>query len=326
MVEAPDLFHLNADDVRALLPAKRAIEALRNFHAEHDLPVTDRQIVRDRAPSPNTFSTLTAWSPGKYIAVKLVGLFPGNSGLASPQPGVQGLVALFDGSTGRPLMTCDGAALTGVKTAADSALAMDILARRDSSTLLLVGAGGLATEFATAARVARPSISRILIWNRSPGRAVKLAAALSETHCVCEAVADLAAALSEADIVSALTASDTPVVLGQSIRTGAHVDLVGSYLPELREGDDDLIIRAGRIYVDTISECRKSGDISQPLASGILTENMIAGDLFDLCAGEVPGRRDQKDITVFKNIGGAHLDLAVAAELYKRALARHNLP
>ncbi len=321
MVDTSDLFHLNAAAVRNLLPVERAIESLRNFHAEHDLPVTDRQVVRDRAPSPNTFSTLTAWNPGKYIAVKLVGLFPGNSELASPQPGVQGLVALFDGSTGRPLMTCDGAALTGVKTAADSALAMDILSRRDSSTLLLVGAGGLATEFATAARVVRPSINRILVWNRSSGRAEKLAAALSETHCVCEAVTNLAAALPEADIVSALTASDTPVVLGQSIRTGAHIDLVGSYLPELREADDDLIIRAGRIYVDTKSDCGKSGDISQPLASGVLTENMIAGDLFDLCAGKVPGRRDHADITVFKNIGGAHLDLAVAAELYERALA-----
>lgn len=307
------------------MPAQRAIEALRVFHRERIMPVTDRQVVRGRSPSPNTFSTLTAWHPGGYIAVKLVGAFPGNPELDFPQPAAQGLVALFDGATGRPLMTCDGAALTQIKTAADSALAIDLLSSRDSSTLLLVGAGGLATEFATAARVVRPSIDRILVWNRSPERAEKLAAALSKTHCACEVVADLPAALPEADIISALTMSEEPIVLGRRIKAGAHVDLVGSYLPEMREGDDDLIKRAGEIFVDTISDCRKSGDISQPLASGVLTEKMIAGDLFDLCTGKVPGRRDQADITVFKNIGGAHLDLAVAAELYERALARHNL-
>ncbi|WP_242216765.1 ornithine cyclodeaminase family protein [Shinella zoogloeoides] len=319
-----NLFHLGADDVRRHLPGNTAIEALRRFHAGQSMPITDRQVVRDRSPSTNTFASLTAWSPGRYIAVKLVGAFPGNPALPSPEPAVQGLVALFDGTTGRPLMTCDGAALTQVKTAADSALAAELLSRPDSSTLLLVGAGGLAAEFATAMRVVRPSINRILVWNRSGGRADALAAALSETHCEAEAVSDLSAALSEADIVSALTMSETPIVLGREVKAGVHIDLVGSYLPEMREGDDELIRRSGRIYVDTLFDCRNSGDICQPLASGALRDDMIAGDLFELCTAKTVGRRDDRDITLFKNIGGAHLDLVVAAELYRSVLLQRN--
>ncbi|MBL3684735.1 hypothetical protein F2981_21400 (plasmid) [Sinorhizobium meliloti] len=122
-----DFFHLNEDAVRKLLPANAAIGTLRRFHAEQTMPLTARQVVRDREPSPNTFAALTAWNSGKYIAVKLIGAFPGNRALDLPQPAVQGLVALFDGATGRPLLTCDGAALTQVKTAADSALAIDLL-------------------------------------------------------------------------------------------------------------------------------------------------------------------------------------------------------
>jgi ornithine cyclodeaminase len=220
--------------------------------------------------------------------------------------------------TGRPIAVIDGTALTLRKTAADSGLGAKLLARADAKTLLMIGAGALAPHLIGAHLAVRPSLERVLVWNRSAPRRDRLLEQLARQRIPAEASADLEAAVRAADVISAATLSSEPLVRGAWLRPGTHVDLVGAYTPTMREADDEAMRRA-RVHVDypgsTIGE---SGDLTQPIASGAITEQDVLGDLFDLCQGRVPGRRGADEITLFKNGGGSHLDLFTAEFLLRR--------
>ena len=305
--------HITAQQAAELLAYPGLVEALRAAHRADRLPDTYREI-REDAQS-NAFVSLTAWAPDDVIAVKLVGVFPGNLGLNPPQPSIQGLVALFSGRTGAPLLTADGAEMTFRKTAADSALGADYLARRGSRVLLVCGAGGLAPHVIAAHMAVRPSIDRVLIWNRTYARAAELAGRLAMPGADISAVADLDGALPEADIVSCVTMATEPFVKGTLLKPGAHVDLIGAYQPEMREADDEVARRAGQMFLDTRLFCERSGDVAEPLARGILTRDKLVADLFDLCTERHPGRTSGEQITLYKNSGGGHLDLFTARYL-----------
>jgi ornithine cyclodeaminase/alanine dehydrogenase-like protein (mu-crystallin family) len=309
---------IDADTANRLLDYPSLVEALRQAHRHGTQPKSVVTVLGEPPDEVNKFVSLVAWAPGDVIAVKLVGVFPGNATLRPPQPSVQGLVCVFDAGTGTPLLAADGAALTFRKTAADSALGVDLLARRDARTLLVVGAGGLAPHVAMAHTSQRPGIDRILIWNRNAGRAQALADTLHLPGVTLEAVEDLDEALPQADIVSCVTMSEAPLVKGALLKPGTHVDLIGSYLPAMRECDDDTM-RRGQVFVDTRNGMENNGDLGQPVARGALRWADIQADLYDLCSGRHPGRRNDQDITVFKNVGGAHLDMYTARLLSERA-------
>ncbi|MDB5660008.1 MAG: Ornithine cyclodeaminase [Cypionkella sp.] len=310
--------HLNADTVHALLDYPSLVEALRLAHRDGVMPQARVQVLSDSGNEANKFISLVAWSSGDVIAVKLVGVFPDNPSLPVPEPSVQGLVTLINGKTGAPLMTCDGAALTFRKTAADSALAVDLLARKNVEVLLVLGAGGLAPHVIEAHTAVRPSIRRVMIWNRNPQKATNLAASLKHLPVDITTVHDLDDALPQADIVSCVTMATEPLVKGALLKPGCHVDLIGAYMPEMREADDDVVRRAGRIFVDTRNGCEGSGEVAEPLARGLITREQIVADLFDLCQGAHAGRSSDSEITMFKNVGGGHLDLFTARHLLSR--------
>jgi ornithine cyclodeaminase len=312
--------HLDGKTIDDLLEYRGLVEALRQAHAADVLPDTRVQVLNDSGNEANQFVALTAWSSGKFIAVKLVGIFPRNPQRVPPEPSVQGLVTLLSGETGQALMTCDGAALTFHKTAADSALAADLLARKDAEVLLVLGAGGLAPHVIAAHTAMRPSIRRVYVWNRTFARAEALAARLSHLAVSVTAVQDLDAALPQADIISCVTMANEPLVKGALLKAGVHVDLIGAYMPQMRESDDDVARRAGQIFVDTRSGCDGSGDVAQPIARGILRQEDVVADLFDLCTGRHCGRSSEQEITMFKNVGGGHLDLFTARYLYQCAI------
>jgi ornithine cyclodeaminase/alanine dehydrogenase-like protein (mu-crystallin family) len=312
------MHHVTAEEAQTLLDYPGLIAALHAAHAADLRPDTYRDIREDQ--SANAFVSLLSWADQDVIAVKMVGVFPGNPGLKPPQPSVQGLVLLFDGKTGRPLMTADGAELTFRKTAADSALGASFLARQDARTLLVCGAGGLAPHVIAAHRTVRPGLSRVLIWNRSPARAKALAESIA-VEAEITAIDDLDAALPEADVISCVTMATKPIVKGALLKPGAHVDLIGAYQPQMRESDDETIRRAGRIFLDTRLFCERSGDIAEPLARDIITREGLVADLFDLCCGRHSGRSSPAEITVYKNSGGGHLDLFTARHLYARIMA-----
>jgi ornithine cyclodeaminase/alanine dehydrogenase-like protein (mu-crystallin family) len=311
--------HLNTDTVHALLDYPSLVEALRLAHRDGTMPQSRVQVLSDSGNETNKFVSLVAWASGDVIAVKLVGVFPDNPSLPVPEPSVQGLVTLISGKTGAPLMTCDGAALTFRKTAADSALAVDLLSRKDAEVLVVIGAGGLAPHVIEAHTSVRPSISRVMIWNRNPQKATDLAARLKHLPNNISAVGNLNDALAQADIVSCVTMTTAPLVKGALLKSGCHVDLIGAYMPQMREADDDVARRAGRIFVDTRSGCEGSGDVAEPLARGLITREQIAADMFDLCKGKHSGRVSDAEITMFKNVGGGHLDLFTARHLLARS-------
>jgi ornithine cyclodeaminase len=307
---------IDADTVHRLLDYPRLVEALRVAHRDA-APQSHASVMDEPGGGDNKFVSLVSWAAWDVIAVKLVGVFPSNLGLQPPQPSVQGLVAVFDGATGAPRFAADGAAITFRKTAADSALGAHFLAREDAQVLLVVGAGGLASHVAEAHTSIRPSIRRVLIWNRTPARAEALACRLMLPGIEVSAVGDLDAAVMEADVISCVTMSDSPLIRGDRLRPGTHLDLVGAYLPTMREADDATIQRA-RIFVDTRAGMEGAGDLFQPVSRGILSWSDIQADHYQLCTEAAKGRRSRDEITVFKNVGGGHLDLFTARHLSER--------
>jgi ornithine cyclodeaminase len=210
----------------------------------------------------------------------------------------------------------DGTALTAWRTAAASALAARYLAREDAAHLVMIGAGALSPHLIRAHRAVRP-ITRVTLWNRTRSRAIGTAFALTAASIETAIADDLEAAVREADIVSCATLSPTPLIHGAWLKKGAHVDLVGAYLPTMREADD-LAIRRARVYVDSRAGARKgSGDIAIPLKKKILRQKDIQGDLFELCRGKAKGRRRKDEITLFKSTGLAVEDLAAAMLVWR---------
>jgi ornithine cyclodeaminase/alanine dehydrogenase-like protein (mu-crystallin family) len=305
---------IDAETVEANLSYPGLMDALESAH-RHEPPLVGRSVL---APAPGTrpegegFVALPCWSPGQAFGVKMATIMPENAQRKDKLPSIQGVYQLFDGETGTPTMTIDGTALTLKKTSADSGLGSRLLSREDSSTLLMVGAGALALPLISAHVAARPGIERVMIWNRTPSRCD---AVIEQYAGEIEAVDDLNAAVSKSDIITVATMSSEPLVMGQYLKPGTHVDLVGGYMPTMREADDETMRRA-RIYVNywetTIPEV---GDLTQPLKSGVIEESDVLGDLFDLCPGRAAGRQSASDITVYKNGGGGHLDLFTAQYL-----------
>ncbi len=261
-----------------------------------------------RAGEPDaTLLLMPAWmGDGSHGGVKIVNVVPGN-----PRRGLPAVTAsylLFDETTGEHVALFDGGILTGRRTAAASALAASYLARKDARTLLVVGAGHIGSEMPGAYRAALP-IDRVLVWNPTPTRAERLVERLRATGLDAEARTNLEAAVGEADVVTCATLSTVPLIKGDWLKPGQHLDLVGSFTPEMREADDQALA-GGRVFVDGPAAAVESGDIKGPMASGVLKE--IAGTLYDLCGGRVEGRRSPTDITVFKSVGLAVEDLAAA--------------
>ncbi len=308
---------LSAADVEAALDWESLIERLRQaFRRGAEVPLRHHHEIANPGGPEGTLLLMPAWQSGRHIGVKVVTMFPdnGEQGL----PSVMGAYLLLDGRTGSPIALIDGPTLTLKRTAAASALASGYLSRPDCERLLMVGTGALAPYLVSAHAAVRP-ICNVLIWGRTPDKAVKLAKRLDRTDFRVAATEDLEAAARGADIISCATLSRDPLVRGDWLRPGQHLDLVGAFRPDMRETDDQAIRRA-RVFVDTRDGATKeAGDIVQPIESGVLDPVDVAGDLFDLTRGERAGRRYYDQITLFKSVGTALEDLAAAELAAERA-------
>jgi alanine dehydrogenase len=300
---------LGYSEVVAALDFPALVESLRQiFRAGADAPPRHHYQIPVPGKADATLLLMPSWQEGRHIGVKVVAVFPDNP---SDVPRLMGSFLLFDGQTGKPLVVMDGPALTARRTAAASALAASYLARPDCERLLMIGTGALASHLIEAHASVRPIVN-VLVWGRDNEKAVKLAQRLNRRRLKVTATTDLANAVRGAHVVCCATLSRTPLVEGHWLPLGVHLDLVGGFRPEMREVDDDCI-RRGRVFVDTRSGAlAEAGDIVQPLRSGILREDDIAGDLFDLARGTRAGRRYHDQITIFKSVGTAIEDLAAA--------------
>lgn len=271
-------------------------------------------------PMPNgepeqTLLLMPAWDAGHSVGVKMVTITPGNGGRGLPA--VQGIYLLLDGLTGAPRALMEGKQLTVRRTAAASALAAKYCARKDSASHLMVGTGALSQPLIEAHRAVH-AIARSQIWGRDFAKTEIYAGKLSRLGLKVEPVRDLEAAARQADIISCATLSTVPLIKGAWLKPGAHLDLIGAYLPEMRESDDEAVKRA-TIFVDTKGGALKEGgDIVQPLKSGVIKESDVVADLFDLCRGKHKGRSSAEEITLFKSVGTAVEDLAAAQLMLQR--------
>lgn len=311
---------LDPDAIAAALTYPALVEALRQaFCGDITVPVRHHHTV----PQPGHDATLLimpAWTTaasdptGRFLGCKLVTVFPDNA--TAGKPSLHGTYLLMSGTTGEPLALMDARALTAWRTAAASALAASYLARADASHLLMIGAGTLAPHLIRAHAAVRP-ITRVTLWNRTHGRAVALAFGLAVTGIKAEIAEDLEAAVSDADIVCCATLATAPIVRGQWLKPGAHLDLVGGFTPKMREADNEAVKRA-RIYVDTrAGALKEAGDLAIPLRSRVIAQKDIRGDLFDLCRGKAKGRASDRHITLFKSVGAAIEDLAAAMLVWR---------
>ncbi len=311
---------IGAAEVAAILDPDTARGALlRAFQAGATVPLRHAHGLEAGAGAPMgalgaALLLMPAWSD-RALGVKLVTVMPDNG--ARGLPAVHAQYLLFDRTTGAPLAVIDGEMLTVRRTAAASALASEYLSRPDSARLLMVGAGALAPHLIEAHCAVRP-IRAVAIWNRTHATAEALAARLTRPGRPVAAVADLDRAVAEADIVSCATLSKAPLVRGALLRPGTHVDLVGGFRPDMREADDETVRRAA-IHVDTRDGAlAEAGDLTQPIAAGVIGPEAVRGDLADLCRGAIAGRRSAGEITLFKSVGTALEDLAAAVEVYDR--------
>ncbi|KWV51455.1 dehydrogenase [Bradyrhizobium macuxiense] len=290
------------------------IEAMEAAHRRPKIAVHDSYLGDDKGQQ---LVTRSAVDGGRFMMTKLYTSFPGN--LAQGKlPAVQAVCVLFDGVDGRPLAVMDASEITHWKTAADSALGAKQLARPDVETLLVVGAGEMAAWLVRGHRTVRPSLRRVLIWNRTAERAEVLATQFAGEGLTAEVATDLDAATREADVITTCTRSREPLVKGENLKPGTHLDLVGGFTPETRESDDEAA-RRSRVFVDRRESAFDGvGDILQPIKSGAISEGDVLGDHYDLAGGKVPGRLSADDITFFKNAGGGHLDLMTCETVFAR--------
>lgn len=300
---------MSGAEIEAALDDLRLVEALREvFRSGAVAPPRHHHAVPAPGGGEAALLLMPAWEAQRHLGVKVVTVFPGNA--ARGLPSVFGSYVLLDGTTGAPLALLDGTALTRRRTGAASALAATYLARPDSASLLMVGTGAMAPHLVRAHAALLP-LREVRIWGRHREKAEALASRLTHPGLRVAPAADLEAAAREADVISCATLATEPLVRGDWLRPGTHVDLVGGYTPLMREADDEAVRRA-RVFVDTrAGALSEAGDIVQPLARGILREQDIA-DLFDLARGTRPGRRSPDEITLFKSVGSALEDLAAA--------------
>jgi alanine dehydrogenase len=310
------MLHLDAARIHAISDYPGLVAALKAMNRQ-GVDILERMLLSQprTGVAQNDWLLLPAWSFDRHFGIKMVSVFPDNPGCG--QPAVQGLYALFEGRHGAAIATLDGAALTLVKTAANSAMASDLLSRPEAETLLVCGGGALAPHLIVAHCAMRP-IRRVLWWNRRPEALDP--APLRARGLPVEIVTDLAAAVGLADIVSTATRATAPIIEGRWLKPGCHLDLVGGYLPDMREADDAAFTRAARHHVDArLTTVGVAGDVCAPLAAGLAGEDELI-DMFQLNRGERPGRLDAQEITWFKSGGGGHEDLAVAQYLFESHL------
>ena len=317
--------YLNAEQIKKLLPWPELINAIDDIFVKTVVePVRHHHSINVPGDPQATLLLMPVWIEGEYLGVKQVAVFPGNS--QRGKPGLNGSYLLSSAKTGEPLLQFDADELTARRTAAASALASRYLSRTDSHILLMIGSGRLARALVDAHCAVRP-IDQIEVWSRNQQSAEKLVEALvaeGKTATVCTD-ADLAVSASSADIISCATMSNQPIILGEWLQPGTHLDLVGAFRPDMRE-TDDAAVQKSSVFVDTRAGALvEAGDLTQAMLSGAFEENEVLAEFTELCgkpggkqhAGRSQLKDSEQQITLFKSVGAAREDLAAAMLAYQ---------
>jgi alanine dehydrogenase len=312
---------LSAAETEALLPMDEAISVIDAVMRRVSAGGTQLPL-RFAVPvgGPNLMGVMAGALDAPHVhGVKMISLYPGNParGLSSHR----GAMVLFEADTGGAVAMMDAGPLTAIRTAAASAVATRALANPDAATLTLVGYGEQAEHHLTAMRAVRP-IARVIVTGRDAARAEVFAARARAHHpaLAIESTGDIAAAVHEADIVCTVTAAAEPVVCGEWLRPGQHLNVVGASIATKREIDDAVVDRSA-LWVDYLpSALAQAGEIIAALRDGRRTEDDLP-EIGAMLAGEGSGRTDPDQITLYRSLGIAAQDLAAAAHIVARAQA-----
>ena len=318
---------INDEQVRRLLPMDECIEAMER--ALTTLAADDAvQPLRAAMWQPDRAGLLGVM-PGylgepRALGIKVVTIFPGNHG--TDLDAHQGVVLLFDTTNGRLLAVMDATEITGIRTAAVSAVATRLLARPDAADLAILGSGTQARSHLEAMLLVRP-ITRVRVWSRNHDNARRFAAAATKRlQREIEPMATASEAVQDADIICTTTAATEPVLEGAWIAPGAHVNAVGACLPRARELDS-LAVSQARLFVDRReSALNEAGDFLIPRSQDAINDDHILGELGEVLTGRTPGRIAPDDRTLFKSLGLAVEDLAAAHHIYGKAREAGTLP
>ena len=288
------------------------IEALRKaFSSKITAPERVQHTIKNKNGSDATLLLMPAWKIGEHIGIKIVSVFPENT--TNNMNAVHANYFLMNANDGKPVAVMDGTELTLRRTACASALAADYLVNKNVDTLLMIGTGNLAPHMIKAHCVVR-NYSRILIWGRNEEKAERLALSLNIEDKEILAKNDIKEALNVADVISCATLTQKPLIMGDWIKPGQHLDLVGAFTPDMAEADSKAIAMS-KVVVDTYEGAlSESGELINALKEGRIKKKHILSDLRELVLEEKNIRKDSNDITLFKSVGTALEDLA-AAEL-----------
>jgi ornithine cyclodeaminase len=309
---------LSAVDVTRLLPMRECIEVMERALAAfaRGEVVQPVRLMTRTADESGVLALMPAHVGGIGFGFKAVTVFHGNDERGLPSH--QGLITLIDAETGTPLALMDGTRITAMRTAAVSAVATRHLARTDASVATIIGTGVQARTHAEALACVR-ELSEIRIVGRRPDAAQQLAAELAD-RLPARAFDDAAAALDGADIVATVTASPAPVFAPEAIAPGTHINAVGAYTATTREVPSETVA-AARVFVDDrTAALSEAGDLLLAIADGAIDESHVVGTLGEVLIGQVQGRTDAQQITIFESLGLGLEDIAAASQVYGRAL------
>ncbi|KAB7614643.1 ornithine cyclodeaminase [Amylibacter sp. SFDW26] len=300
---------ISFDEMDPMLEWTDVIGAIEEGHKLPKASVADGFAYR----GDDTLLSRSAWIDGLGVAIKGATIMPSN--IANDRPMVNGGVMLFDDETGELEALVDFHLVTKWKTAGDSLLGAKLLARTDSNNILVVGAGTVSTNMIDGYSKLYPD-ARFQLWNRSSDKAVTMAKELSNHHDITP-VTDLKSATEAADIINCATMSSDPVVDGAWLQAGQHLNLIGAYRPDMRETNDAALTRS-RIFVDSReTTIEHIGELKTPIADGVISANDVIADYYDITSGAFT-RQSDDEINLFKNGGGAHLDLMTAKLILKK--------
>ncbi len=309
---------ITAEQVHAALSYPALVDALGEaYAAEFKMPPRQVFLLDDAEANHDAFAVLPAWGK-EFIGVKAFTYFPTAQ---VPYKSLYSKIMLFNRAHGEPIALVDGTTVTFWRTAGISGLATRLLAREDSTTMLVLGTGNLASYIIRANASVR-ALTKIRVWGRSreKAEAVCAAARMELPHIEFTAIEDRQAACAESDIVVAATGSHEPVVLGDWIKPGTHTDFIGNHHATKRECDTALITKS-RVYVDSyVNAMKEAGEILEPIREGVFKKEEIIADLVEMCQASGPLRQSDDEITLFKSVGMAMSDLVGAGLAYKASV------
>ena len=303
-------------------------EVVRRLTYEKCIPlVRDAMVAFSKGKTKQPLRSIIPLSDGRFFGImpgamgayatfgaKLISVF--NQNFDRGVPSHQGLVVLFDPETGAPVCVADGGTITAIRTAAASAVATDALARKNARSLALLGYGEQAGTHARALRRVR-QIDSINVWGRSPERAQAFAKQMhAELAVPIRAAKTAREAVADADIICTVTSASEPILEGKWVKPGTHVNLVGSSYGVPAEADNDLVVRSRFIADSREGVLQQGGEFLRAKAAGLIGDEHVVGEIGQVLAGDIAGRRSPDEITVYKSLGHIVQDLASAWALY----------